>query len=223
MRAEGIHKTFYILLIPELRNRCKSKPSGTGGKSLLQRSVDIWLQLRGAFLIQDEYPVKICCPIGSEWGRATLAKGTINKDVLLGEAFNNLHVTSVQIGLALDLRTALMSCSGFRSQRRRKERGTPAFIFKECKSSYLMAALRLIQGFHIKMCDLFPWDRSCALPDYCHSTGCTSPFLRFCSGFHPRSSFSPICRCAVPQVSHKSFASQFGFCLVRFVFQREQL
>lgn len=126
MRAEGIHKTFYILLIPELRNRCKSKPSGTGRKSFLQSSVDIWLQLRHAFLIQNEYPVKICSPIGSELGRACISQEDYKQRcMLLGEVFNNLHIMGVQIGLALNLRIALMSCSGFRrNQKRKKEKDT---------------------------------------------------------------------------------------------------
>lgn len=121
MRVEGIHKTFYILLIPELRNRCKSKPSGSGRKSFLQSSVDIWLQLWHAFLIQDEYPFKICSPIGCELGRAYVSQGDYKEGcVLLGEVFNNLRVRNIQIALALDLRIAVMSCAGFRRNQKSK-------------------------------------------------------------------------------------------------------
>lgn len=76
------------------------------------------------FPIQDEYPVQICSPIGSELGRAYISQGDYKqRHMLLGEVFNNFHVMSVQIGLALDLSTAVMSCSGFgRNQERNKER-----------------------------------------------------------------------------------------------------
>ena len=159
MRAEGIHKTFHVLLIPELRNRWKSKPSGTGRKSFLQSLVDIWLQLRDAFLIQDEYPVKICSPVGSELGRACVSRGGYKQRcVLLGEAFSNLHVVSVQIGLALAPRTAVTSCSGFgRNQERRKERGT----LNRGESPPLMAAFCRDLGCGRLWLSSRPCSRSC--------------------------------------------------------------
>lgn len=93
-------------------------------KAFLQSSVDIWLQLRDAFLVQNEYPVKICGPIGSELGRACISQGHYKQRcMLLGEMFNNCHVISVQIVLALDQRIALMSCSGFRRNQKRKREG----------------------------------------------------------------------------------------------------
>lgn len=93
-------------------------------KAFLQSSVDIWLQLRDAFLIQNEYPAKICSPIGSALGRACLSQGHYKQRcTLLGEMFNNCHVISVHIVLALDWRIALMSFSGFRRNQKRKREG----------------------------------------------------------------------------------------------------
>lgn len=93
-------------------------------KAFLQRSVDIWLQLRDAFLIQNEYPVKICSPIGPALGRACISQGHYKQRcTLLGEMFNNHHVVSVQIVVVRDQRIALMSCSGFRRNQKKNREG----------------------------------------------------------------------------------------------------
>lgn len=96
-------------------------------ETFLLSSVDIWLQLRDAFLIQNEYPVKICSPLGSALGRACISQGHYKQRCsLLGEMSNNHHVVSVQIVLAWDWRIALMSCSGFRRNQKRKREGLRA-------------------------------------------------------------------------------------------------
>lgn len=96
-------------------------------KAFLQSSVDIWLELRDAFLIQNEYPVKIPSPTGLALGRACISQGHYKQRcTLLGEMFNKHHVVSVQIVLARDWRIALMSCSGFRRNQKREREGPQA-------------------------------------------------------------------------------------------------
>lgn len=146
MRAEGIHKTFYILLIPELRNRCKSKPSGTGRKSFFAEFSGHLATVKGRFFNKKWIPnVKICSPRGSALGRTCVSQGDYKQRyMLLREMFNNHHVLSVQIVLSLDWRIALMSYSGFRRNQKRKWEGPQAV--ENLPSRQLPSVLILVAG-----------------------------------------------------------------------------